>query len=211
MNDSIFINGKEFKKTLISDKYFVSYDGQIYSEKSKKIINGSVTTMKGKEYIRVDIHKKHYTVHRLVFEAWVRPLKNGEQINHIDDNGLNNMCDNLYVGSQKENIQDCIKNCHRVGNVFYLTLYDKEEKKIISFCPANKFIQYCGHTNASGCINKFFNKNWFKKRYEIIDFKPVKNLESYKSVTTMSDECNSVGQNLSLTEAHDTRKSEEIV
>ena len=29
MNDSIFINGKEFKKTLVSDNYYISYGGRM--------------------------------------------------------------------------------------------------------------------------------------------------------------------------------------
>lgn len=193
MNNSIIINGKEFKVTLISDKYYVSRDGDVYSDISHKIISGSIFITDGKKYRRIDIKRKHYTVHRLVFETWVRPLRVGEQVNHRDDNGLNNNVGNLYAGTQKDNIKDCIKNQHRVGNVFYLTIYDKERKKTLTFCPANKFIKYCGHPNKSGNLNKFFNKNWFKQRYNIIEFKHVGNLETYKSVTTNSDECKNVG------------------
>lgn len=48
MNDSIFINGKEFKKTLVSDNYYVSHDGCVYSTYAKRIISCSVITVKGK-------------------------------------------------------------------------------------------------------------------------------------------------------------------
>lgn len=211
MNDSIFINGKEFKKTLVSDNYYVSCDGRVYSTYAKRIISCSIITVKGKKYVRVDIHGKHYVVHRLVYEAWVRKLESNEQVNHKNDDGLDNRCCNLYVGTQSENIQDCVDNGHRVGNVFYLTLYDKDRKEIVSFCPASKFIEYSGHPNKSGSLNKFFTKNWFKKRYDIIEFKRIRDLESYKSVTTMADECKSVGQSLSLSEVHRTQQSEEIV
>ena len=193
MKNSIIINGKQFKQTTISDKYYVSKDGEVYSTQSRKIIKGSVFVSKGKQYRRIDIKKKHYTVHRLVFEAWVRPLNDGEQVNHKDDDSLNNTVHNLYAGNQKDNIDDCIKNQHRVGNVFYLTVFDKQTQKTITFCPAYKFIEYCGHPNKSGSLNKFFNKNWFKKQYDIIEFKHIGNLENYKSVTTNSDECKNVG------------------
>ena len=85
------------------------------------------------------------------------------------------------------------KNNHRIGNMFYLTLFDKEKDKIITFLPSSNFIKYSGHTNTSGCINKMFNKNWFKKRYEILEFKKVNNLLDLEGVTTMGDECNPVG------------------
>ena len=131
-------------------------------------------------------------VHRMVYETWKRLLKDGEQVNHKDDNQLNNNINNLYVGTQKENIHDCIRNGNRVGHVFYLTLFDKKENSIITFCPANKFIEYSGHTNKSGSLNKFFSKNWFKKRYEILDYKLIKNIEEFEGVTTMGDECSPV-------------------
>ena len=70
--------------------------------------------------------------------------------------------------------------------------FDKEKNKLLTFCPAKNFIKYSGHSNKSGNLNKFFSKNWFKKRYNIVEFKRIKNKEELKSVTTMSDECNSV-------------------
>ena len=65
--------------------------------------------------------------------------------------------------------------------------------KIVSFCPARNFIEYSGHSNKSGSVNKFFSKNWFKKRYKIIEFKLIKNLDELKGVTTKTDECKFVG------------------
>ena len=196
MGKSIIINNKEFKQTKINENYFISYDGEIYSKYSRKILKCQIQKTRGKEYKRVDFYvggkQRHIMIHRLVFETWVRPLEDGEQVNHIDDNTFNNHYRNLYAGTQKQNIDDCFTNKHRVGNVFYLTIYDKEKDVIKTFCPANEFIRYCGHSNKSGSLNKFFGKNWFKKRYEIIEFKRINNLDEYKSVTTMGDECSPV-------------------
>lgn len=197
MKNSIIINQKEFRQIEINDNYFISCDGEIYSKYSQRILKCQIQRAGGKEYKRVDFYvnekKRHLMVHRLVFETWVRPLKKGEQVNHLDDNSLNNHYKNLYAGTQKENIQDCVRNKHRVGNVFYLTIYDKEKDIIKTFYPASKFIEYCGHPNKSGSLNKFFSKNWFKKRYEIIEFRKINNIDEYRSVTTMDDECNPVG------------------
>ena len=191
---SIIINKKEFRK--LNDIYYISNDGQVYSTYCRKILKPLIYTLHGKSYkyinITLDSKRRNYKIHRLVYKTWIGDLEDKEQVNHKDDNSLNNYYKNLYKGSQKDNIQDCINNDHRVGNVFYLTVYDKSIDKILTFCPSSNFIEYCKHPNASRSVNKYFNKNWFKKRYQIIDFQKINNLDEYRSVTTKSDECNSV-------------------
>ena len=193
--ESIIFNGKEFKQYRYNPNYFVSCDGEVFSNFSKKIIKNGVRG-KEKQYYSVDItidhSQKHIPVHKIVYDTWVRKLEPNEQVNHRDDNSFNNNASNLYVGTQKENIQDCINNNHRVGNVFYLTVFDKKIGKVLTFVPAEKFIEYSGHSNKSGSLNKFFSKQWFKQRYEIIEYKRVKNLDELKGVTTMADECKPV-------------------
>lgn len=195
--DFLIINQKEYKKYK-DTFYYVSKDGEIYSAYSKKILKQNTSRGKNKKYKYIDVYNKelkkpqHIKVHRIVYETWVRNLENGEQVNHKNDNGLDNRIENLYVGTQKENISDCFNNNHRVGNVFYLTLFDKEVDKIITFCPAGDFIKYSGHSSKNGSVNRFFNKNWFKKRYEIVEFKKINNLKEYQNVTTIGDECNLV-------------------
>ena len=195
--ESIFLNGKEFKQLSINSNYFIDQDGNVYSQFSKKVINHSYRKRGNKRYpyvcISFDGKQRKYAIHRLVYSTWVSPLKDNEQVNHLDDNELNCNYKNLYVGTQKENIRDCIKNNHRVGNQYYLTLLDMKINKIVSFCPARNFIEYSGHSNKSGSVNKFFSKNWFKKRYKIIEFKLIKNLDELKGVTTKTDECKFVG------------------
>lgn len=194
--ESIFINNEEFKQTFVSPKYYVSKTGKIYSLISRKIIKGNICHTKGKKYRRIDIKtengRKHFTVHKIVFETWVRPLQNGEQVNHKDDNSLNNNVENLYAGTQKDNIQDCIKNQHRVGGTYYLTIYDKITNKTITFCPASDFIEYCQHPCKNKSIKRYFKRNWFKDRYDIIDYRRVPDLDFLKSVTTIPDECKEV-------------------
>lgn len=186
--NSIIINQKIFKP--YDEMYFVSEDGEVYSNYSKKILKPNLD-LNG--YPRVDIHGKHMKIHKLVYLVWVGKLENGQQINHKDDDKLNVHYSNLYSGTQKENIKDCQNNNHRVGNIYYLTIYDKKINKTITFCPAKNFIKYCGHPNKSGSLKKFFNRNWFKKRYDIIEYKRINNLDELRSVTTMGDECSPVG------------------
>lgn len=187
----IIINNTIFKP--YDEMYYISAHGEVYSTYSNKILKWNIDK---DGYPRVDIHGKHIKIHKLVYLTWVSRDLKGLQINHIDDNKMNPFYQNLYLGTQKDNIADCIENGHRVGNIQYITIYDKQEKVILTFSPLYKFIEYCGHPCANGSIKRMFSKNWFKKRYEIIEY------NNHKNVTTNPDECKDVGQSLSLFEAH---------
>lgn len=204
--DVIIINDKEFKQIRVNKNYWISSDGELYSEHANKIINASINSNLGKLYKRVDIRvdekPRHMMIHRLVYDTWVSPITRNDQINHINDDSLDNRIENLYKGSQKSNIADCVRNGHRVGHIKYLTIFDKKVKKTLTFCPSSDFIEYSKHSCQNGSIKRMFNKNWFKKRYIIIDFKNVNDKRHLKSVTTMADECKPVNQILSLVEAH---------
>lgn len=186
--NSLIIDGKILKS--YDNIYYVSEFGDVYSTYSKKFLKHSID-LNG--YHRVDIHSKHMKVHILVYLTWVGPIQNGLQINHRDDNKDNNHYTNLYAGTQKQNINDCINNGHRCENTYYLTLFDKYINQVITFCPASDFIEYSGHPNSNGSLKKMFCKHWFNMRYEIIEYKRVPSYEELKSVTTIGDECNQVG------------------
>lgn len=204
--DVIIINDKEFKQIRVNKNYWISSDGELYSEHANKIINASINSNLGKLYKRIDIRvdgkPHHMMIHRLVYDTWVSPITRNDQINHINDDSLDNRVENLYKGSQKSNIADCVRNGHRVGHIKYLTVFDKKVKKTLTFCPSSDFIEYSKHSCQNGSIKRMFNKNWFKKRYIVIDFKNVNDKRHLKSVTTMADECKPVSQILSLVEAH---------
>lgn len=190
----IFIDNKEYRE--YNKNYYISGMGEVYSLKSHKILKPLLNKARGKEYLYVDIYengiKKHKKIHRLVYQTWIDKLNEDEQVNHKDDNSLNNNYHNLYKGTQKQNIEDCKKNNNRIGYLYKLILFDKKNNNKIIFCPAKKFIEYSGQNSNNGSIKKFFNKNWFKERYEIIEYKRIKNKNEYESVTTKGDECSPV-------------------
>lgn len=192
----IIIGKKVFREISLNNNYYIDCDGNVYSKFAKRVIKHLYRKIGGKLYAHVDIYidgkQKHIPIHKLVYVTWVGEIHPNLQINHKDDNSLNNNYLNLYVGTQKDNIKDCINNNHRVGNVFYLTLHDKKLDSVVTFCPASDFIDYCGHPCNNGCIKRFFKRNWFKKRYEILEYKHIDNLSHFKSVTTMADECKPV-------------------
>lgn len=149
-----------------------------------------------KEYLYVDINfgegQKHCNIHRIVYETWIGEIPEGMLVLHKDDNTLNNHINNLYIGNQQQNIQDCKNNKHRMGYIWVLTIFDKKVGKTITFCPALKFIEYSGHSCQNGNISRMMTRNWFKKRYDVIDYYQCKNLNDRESVTTMGDECSPV-------------------
>lgn len=171
----MIINGIEFKP--YDDNYYVSKRGDVYSVRTKKMLKHYIDA---DGYHRVDLYKKHKKVHKLVYITWIGNIPDGKQINHKDDNKDNNDADNLYAGTQTENINDCIQNNHRKGNLSVLIVRKKTEDKILIFQPAVKFFEYCGHTAKNGGISRAITRDWFKKEYELIAIrKGVTTIESY--------------------------------
>lgn len=177
----VIIKNKLFK--MYDLNYYVSQDGDIYSTFSNKILKWNYDN---DGYPRVDIHGKHMKVHRLVFMTWVTRNLDGKQINHINDDKSDPSLGNLYLGTQRENMLDKSANGHAVGNTKYLTVYDKETGQVLTFSPITEFINYCGHPSKNGSVKRMFTKNWFRKRYVIIDYNNI------GSVTTKADECKPV-------------------
>lgn len=170
-------NGKVFKP--YDNMYFVSADGEVFSKFKNGLLKQSVDV---DGYKRVDIHSRHMKIHRLVYIVWNGEIPSGMQVNHLDDNKSNNHYKNLYAGTQKENIKDCVKNKHRVGNVQSVTVYDKEKRKYLSFPSVKDFLSYTGHSVSNGSIAHCKRKKWFQRRYEVIEQKGVSTIESYKSI-----------------------------
>ena len=186
------LQGKTFKKYK-DTKYYCNEDGVIYSDYSQKILKPMLRGVKNKKYLYIDINfgngQKHCYIHKIVFETWVGEIPQEKCVLHKDDNQFNNNFNNLYLGTIKDNTNDRINNGHNIGNTRSLTVYDKEKGCTLTFCPASDFIAYCNHACRSKCVNKMFERNWFKKRYKIIEYVPCK---SSTGVTTIPDECKEV-------------------
>jgi len=164
----MIINGKEYKP--YDDHYYVSEDGDVYSGYINRSMKHNID-LDG--YHRVDIHGRHIKVHKLVYNAWVGEVEPGKLIRHYDDNRNNNHLSNLVVGTQKDNIADAIRNGHRDlrGHTYTLVVYDKLNNERLTFCPAEKFIEYSGHSCQNGGISRMMTRDWFKKRFEVIEYR----------------------------------------
>lgn len=89
------------KKTWIKDYeglYWITPCGRIFSEK-RRGGGGELKPHLGQHYLYVGLCKnnkvKRYYVHRLVAETFLTKPENCNEVNHIDENKLNNCVNNL--------------------------------------------------------------------------------------------------------------------
>lgn len=61
--------------------------------------------------------RKNCAVHRLVCEAFIRKMINGEEVNHIDYDKSNNFLYNLEIVTRQENVNHSLKNMKGVMRV----------------------------------------------------------------------------------------------
>ena len=85
-------------------KYFVNSDGEVFSKTKRKL--ACSTNSLG--YIQLFTYEdgrfvKAHLVHRLVFEAFVGPIADGFEIDHIDRDRKNNSLSNLRMVTHKQN------------------------------------------------------------------------------------------------------------
>lgn len=132
--------------------YFIEDNGKIWSEKTKQYLNPSINE-NGYAYITLrDNNKKStlFLIHRLVGLYFLPNPNNFSEINHKDENKLNNNINNLEW-------------CDRQYNINYGTRLSKIRKKVI--CVETNIIYESisnaakqtginrGHIN-SVCLNK---------------------------------------------------------
>lgn len=94
-------------------RYYASSEGYIVSivkKEKKKLIPESNSV----GYQRVWLYekgqpRKRYFVHRLILEAFEKPTKLRNEVNHIDRNKKNNKLKNLEWVTRSENIQAIYK------------------------------------------------------------------------------------------------------
>lgn len=91
----------EYWKTYKDTNYEISNYGRIKNLKTSKIFTGS---LRDDGYINATINKKSFLMHRLVVETFIRPLQNGEYIDHINGIKTDNRLKNLQIVSHQENM-----------------------------------------------------------------------------------------------------------
>lgn len=136
-------------------KYDVSNKGQVKNNITGKILK-PITNDKG--YHKVSLYNdnglKQFYIHRLV-AIYFLPTDNKDlQVNHKDDIKSNNCVDNLYWGTQSENLKDCYENGYDSPLKKRVIRVDKQgnEKKYNSIREASLDVK--GNENAINNVLK---------------------------------------------------------
>lgn len=126
---------------------------------------------------------KNAYVHRLVVEAFIRPMKQGEEVNHLDKNKRNNITSNLDICTRKENMAYSREDILSVvaKKVYRYTLEGEYDKEYSSVSDAS----FDNNVNASVIVyackggRNMANNHYFRyEKYDKIDI-PYK---KYKEV-----------------------------
>jgi hypothetical protein len=111
------LTSDEWKELNKCPGYYISINGELYSKNGRYGKCGYIKPRINKKTKRYEVslfdkkHKKHKeTISRLVAKAFIPNPDNLPVVRHLDDNPDNNHVSNLAWGTQKDNMQDAIKN-----------------------------------------------------------------------------------------------------
>lgn len=94
----------------LDPEYIIYSDGRVWSNKSHKFLTPS---MRG-DYLRVSLFMEgkriSKSIHRLVAETFISNPNNLPQVNHKDENKLNNHVDNLEWVTSEQNANHATRN-----------------------------------------------------------------------------------------------------
>ena len=91
----------------LEDQYLVSNVGRVQCRQTGNIHRSQLLANK---YVAVKMNQRIRKVHHLVAEAFIGPRPEGLLCLHRDDDKFNNTPENLYWGTQSQNLKDCIRN-----------------------------------------------------------------------------------------------------
>ena len=128
--DLILFGKTKFYSHPFHSNYYSSKEGEIYSKKSNKILKLQKHTA---GYLIFNISNnskgKNYYVHRYVFECFYGSIPKDKQVDHIDNNKINNNIKNLHLLTPKENINK--SHCKKVKSYNTKTKEVKIYKSVI--------------------------------------------------------------------------------
>lgn len=168
--------------------YLIYEDGRIWSNKTNKFLKPSCT-IRGYKNIELfnDKGSKRFWIHRLVANAFLPNPDNLPQVNHKDENPLNNCVDNLEWCTAKYNMnygngaktrhqkidysrpcfrENAIKNGKRVARP--VSMYSLDGQFIKTFESATEASRQTGInvTNITRAVRTKYNAGGYAWKYE---------------------------------------------
>ena len=146
--------------------YLASKCGKILSLKCNKIRILKLQK-KSSGYLEFNLFennkKRHYSIHRFVYECFKGTIPVDKQVDHIDNCKENNTINNLQLLSPRENTRK--SKCKKV---FSFNIETKEKKIFVSLKEAAEFYQIHFSTVCYNCQKKIKNSKSKKdgKRYK---------------------------------------------
>jgi len=149
------------------NKYTISKKGVVCGTNSKK---GLKPQLSNAGYYRVNLYKNrkmyHKTIHRLVASAFIKNTNNLPQVNHLDNNKLNNSLDNLEWCSSKDNVKHSYNKGNRIILVGEQCGHKLTEKDVLNI--RKKYIKEKGliwlaslyNVNKTTIFNVVHNQTW---------------------------------------------------
>ena len=127
------------------NEYAITEDGKVWSYKVNRFL-ATGTDRDGYERVRLRKcgKEKSCTVHRLVSEAYLPNPDNLPEVNHIDENKLNNNINNLEWCTRQQ-------NCKHSAHQKYKPVYCVELDTIYESIGAA--INYTGAKQITACLN----------------------------------------------------------
>lgn len=146
----------EMRKTKYKD-YYVTDDGRIWSVKSNMFLSPIINNT-GYERVNIYLGNNKYTtqlIHRLVAEAFIPNPDNLPQVNHKDENKLNNNVSNLEWCTVEYNINYGTRNqrSSRTNSSQHVYMCDKKtHEPIKEFSGAKIAAEELGFPNSYSAI-----------------------------------------------------------
>jgi hypothetical protein len=129
---------------IIHNIYEVNEHGEVRNIKTKHVLTPCANK---KGYLKINLNKKSFFIHRLVAKAFIPNPENKPFVNHIDGNKANNNVNNLEWVTNSENMIHAYKNGLR--NVYKINQYTKDGKFIRQFANGDEMQRITGFYKSS--------------------------------------------------------------